>query len=103
MTKRSPRSARVAIRKTVELAADYVTDITNCQPTQVTALQPADEGGWIVEVEVVAERRIPSSADMLELYEIELDADGEVLAHNRISRYARFERLPNSDAEQSVN
>jgi len=68
-------------------------DITGGQPTQVTALEPVDEGGWIVELEVVVYRRIPSSADRLELYEIELDADGEVLGHHRIGRYMRYQHL----------
>ena len=30
---------------------------------------------------------------MLTLYKIELDADGEVLAHHRIGRYSRYQRL----------
>ena len=98
MTKRSrARSANgrdvVPIRQTVEAAAGCVADITGGQPTQVTALEPVDEGGWIVELEAVADRRIPSSADMLELYEIELEADGEVLAHHRINRYMRYQHL----------
>ena len=92
----------VPIRETVELAADYLVDITDYQPTQVTALEPTDAGGWIVELEAVVERRIPSSADMLELYEIELDADGEVLAHRRIDRYMRTQHLsPMEDAAQT--
>ena len=100
MTKRS--TAKVPIRETVEQAADYLADITDCQPTLVTALERTDEGGWIVELEAVAERRIPSSADMLERYEIELEADGEVLAHHRINRYMRTQRLsPIGDAEHT--
>ena len=96
MTKRSraQRDRGVgSMHETVELAADYVADLTDCKPIRVTALEPTDEGGWIVEVEVVTDRRIPSSADMLTLYKIELDADGEVLAHHRIGRYSRYQRL----------
>jgi Gas vesicle synthesis protein GvpO len=95
MTKRSEAKVRgvVPMRDTVEVAAGYVADITDCQPTQVTALKSTDEGGWFVEVEAVADRRFPSSADMLELYEIELDADGEVLGHQRIDRYMRYQHL----------
>lgn len=70
---------------------------------QVTALEPTDEGGWIVELEVVVDRRIPSSADMLELYEIELEADGQVLGHHRIGRYMRYQHVSIGDAEQTVN
>lgn len=110
MTERGEaRSAKVRgvipIRETVEVATGYVADITDCEPTQVTAVEPTDEGGWLVEVEAVADRRIPSSADMLELYEIELDADGEVLGYHRIDRYMRYQHVSShrGDAEQTVN
>ncbi|MFG1933377.1 gas vesicle protein GvpO [Mycobacterium sp. NPDC048908] len=46
---------------------------------------------------MVEERRIPSSADMLALYEIELDADGEFLAYSRTRRYMRSEHLADED------
>jgi hypothetical protein len=92
------------VRGVVPTAVDYVTDITSCQPTQVTALEPRDEGGWIVELEVVADHRIPSSADMLELYEIELDADGEVVGHHRIGRYMRYQQLSSTEhGQMTVN
>lgn len=54
----------------------------------VTSVEPTDVG-WLVEVEVLEERRVPSSSDMLALYEVELDLDGALLAYRRTSRYAR--------------
>jgi Gas vesicle synthesis protein GvpO len=42
-----------------------------------------------VEFEVVEDRRIPSSSDILALYEVEMDADGELLALRRTRRYLR--------------
>ncbi len=44
--------------------------------------------GWS-RFEVIEERRIPSSADILAVYEVELDSDGEMLAFHRIRRYMR--------------
>ena len=46
------------------------------EPEKLTAVEPTDEAGWIVEAEMV-ERRIRVT-DILALYEIELGADGGV-------------------------
>jgi hypothetical protein len=53
-----------------------------------TSVMPTDDG-WTVEVEVVEDRRIPSSTDMLALYEVVLDLDGELLSYRRTRRYVR--------------
>jgi hypothetical protein len=86
-----------------QLAPKYMTAVIDRQPRQITGVEPTDEGGWIVEAEVVEDRRIPSTADILALYEIELDADGELLAYRRTRRYMRGQRwLPVQDAEPTV-
>lgn len=54
----------------------------------ITTVEPVDDG-WLVEIEVVEERRVPSSSDMLALYEVELDLDGDLLAYRRTKRYVR--------------
>jgi hypothetical protein len=83
----------IMAREAAQIAPSYITEITGREPVQLTAIEPTDEGGWIVEVEIVEERRIPSSADMLALYEIELDADGELLGYSRNGRYMRTQHL----------
>jgi hypothetical protein len=86
------------------LAPKHVTAVIDRQPTQITAVEPTDAGGWVVEAEVVEGRRIPSTADILAIYEIELDADGEVLAYRRTRRYMRGQRWSlERGAEQTVN
>ena len=87
----------IRARDAVHLAREYVTEIIDRRPEQMTAVEPTDNG-WIVELEVVTDRRIPSSADMLALYEIELDIDGELLGYQRTRRYIRGQAL---DAEQT--
>lgn len=86
------------------IASDYITGITGRQPTLITGIAPSDNAGWIAELEVVEDRRIPSSADMLALYEIELGADGELLAYRRTHRYMRGHALsPMQKDKWSVN
>lgn len=69
-------------------ALGIVGELISSNPVGVTSVEPVEDG-WLVEVEVLEERRIPSSADMLALYEVELDLDGSLLAYRRTKRYAR--------------
>ncbi|PQP14758.1 gas vesicle protein GvpO [Rhodococcus opacus] len=71
-----------------ELAVRDITQLTGKKPLGATSVMPTDEG-WTVEVEVVEDRRIPSSTDMLALYEVVLDMDGELLSYRRTRRYSR--------------
>ncbi len=74
------RAAATAVAHLVELTSKQVEGVTSMEPT---------EDGWLVEIEVLEDRRIPSSADILALYEVEIDVDGDLLAYRRTRRYAR--------------
>jgi hypothetical protein len=43
----------------------------------------------VVVVEVVEDRRIPSSGDVLALYEADLDTEGNLMSYRRKGRYRR--------------
>ena len=47
------------------------------------------EDGWLVGVEVVEDRRVPSSNDILGLYLTKIDFDGSLVTYQRTKRYAR--------------
>src|SRR5689334_9278956 len=76
-------------REAVALVREYIMEMTENEPVRMTSATPTDEGGWIIEVETVEDRRIPSSADILAIYEVEIDASGEMLAYQRTRRYMR--------------
>lgn len=69
-------------------AAREVADLTGKDPVGVTAVEPLEDG-WRVEVEVVEESHIPSTSDLMALYEVDLDQDGGLLAYRRTRRYVR--------------
>jgi hypothetical protein len=56
------------------------------------------DDGWAVGVEVVEDRRIPSSTDVLAIYEAELDGLGELVSYRRLKRYSRGRGDANEDA-----
>jgi hypothetical protein len=66
----------------------YVVELTGKKSEGVTSLEPAEDG-WVVDVEILEERRIPSAADTLAVYQVELDLDGTLLAYRRTARYSR--------------
>lgn len=70
------------------MAVDGVQELTRKTALGATSVEPIEDG-WLVEVEVVEEQRVPSSADMLGLYEVELDFQGTLLAYRRTRRYGR--------------
>jgi hypothetical protein len=72
----------------VTKAQEHISALTAKGIEGVTSVEPA-EHGWLVEVEVAEDKRIPSSSDVLALYEVELDDNGDLLAYRRTKRYAR--------------
>lgn len=70
------------------IALRSLVDLTTREPIGVTSVSPTDDG-WLVEVEVVEDRRIPSSADILGLYEVDLTLDGDLISYSRTRRYPR--------------
>ncbi|MGK8525407.1 gas vesicle protein GvpO [Nocardia asteroides] len=70
------------------VAIEHLVDLTSKQVEGVTSMEPIEDG-WLVEIEVLEDRRIPSSADILALFEVEIDFDANLLAYRRTRRYAR--------------
>ena len=86
--------AEATAREAAEAARQYLAEMTDRTPVQTTSVSPTEDG-WLVEVEVLEDRRIPSSSDVLGLYEVELALDGELLSYRRIRRYLRGQMAEN--------
>jgi Gas vesicle synthesis protein GvpO len=65
-----------------------IIELTGKHPESVTGVRRSDEG-WLVTVEVIEDRRVPSSTDILSTYETEIDGHGELLSYRRVRRYSR--------------
>lgn len=72
----------------VGAALSYITEFTGKDLRGVVSLEPS-EHGWLVGVEVVEDRRVPSSNDVLGLYITEIDAAGYLRTYRRTKRYSR--------------
>ena len=85
---RRSRSEGLTAAKAGEAALRQITELTGKDPEGVTGVEPGGDG-WVVGVEVVEDRRIPSSTDVLAIYEIEIDSGGELVSYRRLRRYPR--------------
>jgi Gas vesicle synthesis protein GvpO len=69
-------------------AASLVASLSGRRPESVISIERKDKE-WHVGVEVVEVSRIPDSADILAVYDVRLDRDGELISYRRVRRYAR--------------
>jgi Gas vesicle synthesis protein GvpO len=84
----SGRDAALTAAQAAQSALRQIAELTGKQVEGITGVGPA-EAGWVVRIEVVEDRRIPSSSDILAAYEAGLDMDGELLSYRRVGRYPR--------------
>jgi hypothetical protein len=65
-----------------------IAELTGKDPEGVIGVEPGEDG-WLVTVEVIEDRRIPSATDVLASYETEISPDGELVSYRRLRRYSR--------------
>ena len=75
-------------RALVRRATEQLAEVMGRRPEAVSGFTK-DGDGWRVSVEVVELERIPPSTDVLATYEVQLDADGELVGYERVRRYVR--------------
>lgn len=83
MAETKTSAARIAAQ-----AQEHIGALTSKSVVGVISVEPNDDG-WLVQIEVLEDRRIPQSSDMLAIYEAELDGEGDLLAYRRTKRYVR--------------
>jgi hypothetical protein len=71
-----------------ERAARQLVELAGREMEAVTGLRRSDDG-WTVQIEVVEVRRVPNTTDVLALYEVEVDGQGDLLGYRRVRRYVR--------------
>jgi hypothetical protein len=74
--------------KVAQSAARQLLELTGREAEGVTGLERTDDG-WKILVEVVEVRRIPDTTDVLALYEVAVDEDGDLESYRRLRRYTR--------------
>jgi Gas vesicle synthesis protein GvpO len=75
-------------KQAAQAALAQIMDLTDKSAEGITEVGRIDDG-WVIGIEVVEDRRIPSATDILASYHITLDAEGELMSYRRVRRYMR--------------
>jgi hypothetical protein len=69
-------------------AARELADVLDWRWEALTGLRRTGDG-WTVTVDVVETPRVPSTTDLIAVYEMEVDRQGELLGYERKRHYVR--------------
>lgn len=69
-------------------AARQVLELTGREPENVVSIE-RNADGWEVGVEVLELHRVPDTTDVMAVYEVTLDGQGELVRCQRWQRYVR--------------
>ena len=87
---RGPRDRRgISPPEAVERVREALPSLLGRPVESVIGVERDDDGGWRVTVQVVELARIPRSTDVLGVYVVRLDENGELAGYERRRRYAR--------------
>lgn len=65
-----------------------IEGLVGCPAEGVSGIRKTEDG-WVVLVDVLELERMPSTTDVLGLYEVTMDGDGDVSGYRRVKRYLR--------------
>jgi hypothetical protein len=83
-----PQHAGLTVKEAAKAALEQIMDLTAKPAESITGVERTEDG-WRIGIEVVEDRRIPSSADILATYRAEVNEDGQLMSYHRIRRYPR--------------
>lgn len=87
-SKDSGESRRLKPMQLARLAGAQLMQLTGRDLDGTSGIEQTDEG-WCVLLEVVEVTRVPRAMDVLGLYEVIVDDDGDLVRYERIRRYGR--------------
>jgi hypothetical protein len=73
----------------IRSATQQLAEVLGQRAESVSACERGDDGVWRLSVEVLELARIPDTVSLLASYDVEVDAEGELLGYRRTRRYER--------------
>lgn len=78
-------------------AKEQITALTGLKADTVSAFKKNPEG-YQVDVEMLEMAHVPNNLDLLATYEIQLDAQGNMISYRRTRRYHRGDTMEKEEA-----
>lgn len=91
-------STNMSMKEIAEKAKKEVADLTGFTSSSLVGAKK-EGGGWVLSIELVEKKSIPEGMDILGLYEVKLDAGGDVSSYERKSSRRRSDIIGESEAQ----
>jgi autonomous glycyl radical cofactor GrcA len=85
----------------VQKARQQLGELTGLEVSSTVSARK-DESGWCVQVEVVEKKSLPDSQDILAIYELTIDAEGNMLNFDRIGMRRRADVVASIPSESGA-
>ena len=88
-TRRNSSRGQLSASEAIERVRSELPALLGHPVESVLGVEPGDDKGWSVTVQVVEMGRIPPTTDVLGAYDVTLDQNGELQSYKRKRRYYR--------------
>jgi Gas vesicle synthesis protein GvpO len=85
-------SSRLSAGEAIQRVREELPELLGTPIDSILGVE-RDDGGWTVSAQIVELARIPDSMDVLGVYTVSLNADGELAGYKRERRYSRGQML----------
>src|SRR5579862_3256588 len=82
-------SSKLSARDAIARVREEFPELMGKPVEAILGVERDDESGWQVTAQVVELARIPNTTDVLGIYSVSLDKDGELAGYKRRRRYSR--------------
>jgi hypothetical protein len=87
--------AGITLEQAIAQATAKILQLTGLKLVGVIGVTPDEEGNYLIKTEVIERAGIPDTMDILGLYEINLDRNGNLINYSRIDMRKRGEDYKN--------
>jgi hypothetical protein len=91
----SEYGAGIGLDQAIVNATEKILQLTGLKLVGVVGVTPDEEGNYLVKIETIERAGIPDTMDILGLYEINLDRNGNLISYSRIDMRKRGEDYKN--------
>ncbi len=85
------KASKNSLEKAIIRATEKMGQITGLKVLGVVGAVPESEGSYAVKIEFVERQGIPDTMDLIGLYDVNLDSEGNILGYTRVDMRKRGE------------
>ena len=82
-------TSKLSAREAIKSVREQLPELMGKPVEAILGVERDDDDQWQVTAQIVELARIPNSTDVLGVYAVTLDGDGELAGYRRVRRYNR--------------